>query len=237
MLLLSCDNETQICDKVHLLSMQRTCYEPNMNLKVVLLTCIGCKTKITNTNEGWFMLSTMKSSQGTIRALIGCWIPPGTTQPWSWGFQKTYFKAYWYTNMVQWVLWWERQERWYGRKKQGPMAKKCCYNTFLMNFFGGFYIQLFPLGKVHKGHFSASIWYNGSWEASPPSMCCNHIIANETYHYFHALPLKLAPTCFIKQCGTSRAQEFEYTWCTFQIMLNDQHKVHIICKLHITCTN
>ena len=27
--------------------------------------------------------------------------------------------------MVQWVLWWERQERWLGRKRQGPMWKKC----------------------------------------------------------------------------------------------------------------
>ena len=49
-------------------------------------------------------------------------------------------------------------------------------------------------------------------------MCLDHIIANEMYHVFHALPLKLAPTCFIKQCGTSRsrAQDFE---CNFVFML------------------
>ena len=40
-----------------------------------------------------------------------------------------------------------------------------------------------------------------------PSMCLNHIIAHDTCHFFHALPLKLAPTCFIKQCEISRTQE------------------------------
>ena len=29
------------------------------------------------------------------------------------------------TNMVQWVLWWERQ---------GPMVKKYCFNEYLMIF-------------------------------------------------------------------------------------------------------
>ena len=52
-------------------------------------------------------------------------------------------------------------------------------------------------------------------------MCLDHIMTHETYHFFHALPLKLAPTCFTKQCGTSRTQEFEYTWWSgLQIMLN-----------------
>ena len=73
---------------------------------------------------------------------------------------------------------------------------------------------------------------NESWEASSPSMCLHHIIAHETYHFFHTLPLKLAPTCFIKQCGTFRTQEFEHTWWSgFQIMLNVQHKVHVTCKI------
>ena len=40
-------------------------------------------------------------------------------------------------------------------------------------------------------------------------MCLDHIIACKIYNFFLALPLKLAPTCFIKQCGTSRTQEFE----------------------------
>ena len=66
--------------------------------------------------------------------------------------------------------------------------------------------QLFSLSKAH---FLASIWSNKSSKAIPPSICLNYIIANEIYHFFHALPLKLAPTCFIKQCGTSRTQEFE----------------------------
>jgi hypothetical protein len=41
------------------------------------------------------------------------------------------------------------------------------------------------------------------------SICLNHIIAHETYHYCLDLPLKLAPTCFTKQRGTSKTQEFE----------------------------
>jgi hypothetical protein len=47
-------------------------------------------------------------------------------------------------------------------------------------------------------------------------MCLDHIIARETYHFFHVLPLKLAPTCFIKQCGTSGTQEFE---CKFVFLV------------------
>ena len=67
---------------------------------------------------------------------------------------------------------------------------------------------------------------------SPPSICLDHIIAHDTYHFFHGLPLKLAPTCFIKQCGTSRTQELEYTWWSkLQITLNVQHKVRVTCKL------
>jgi len=36
--------------------------------------------------------------------------------------------------MFQHVLWWERQKRCSCRKKQGPMAKKYCYNKILMVF-------------------------------------------------------------------------------------------------------
>ena len=38
-------------------------------------------------------------------------------------------------DMVQWVLWWGRQKRCSGRKRQGPMAKKCCYNKILLILF------------------------------------------------------------------------------------------------------
>ena len=86
-------------------------------------------------------------------------------------------------DMVQWVLRWKRQERWYGRKRQGPMAEKCHFNKILMNLL---------------------------------SMHLNHIIAHETYHYHLALPLKPAPTCFTKQRGTSKTQEFE---CRFVFLL------------------
>ena len=41
------------------------------------------------------------------------------------------------TDMVQQILWWERQKRCYGRKRQGPMAKKCCHsNSLIETFFG-----------------------------------------------------------------------------------------------------
>jgi hypothetical protein len=130
----------------------------------------------------------------------------------------------WYNDMVQRVLQWERQERWTGRKRQRPMAKKCRYDIFLWTYLEGVYIQLLPLGKAQKAHFSTSMWCNESWEASPPSMCLDNIIAHETYLSFTPLPLKHAPTCFTKRCGTSRTQDFEYTcWSGLQIMLNVQH--------------
>ena len=110
--------------------------------------------------------------------------------------------------MVQRVLRWERQERWYDRKMQGPMAKKWYFNIFEWIFFDASYTTLL----TSKTHFPTSIWSYKSWEASPHSMCLDHIIANDIYHFFHALPLELAPTCYIKQCGTSRTQEFE---CNF----------------------
>ena len=55
------------------------------------------------------------------------------------------------------------------------MAEKCHYNKFLNEFFGGLIIQLFPLGKAHKAHFSTSMCYNESWEASTPIMCLYHM--------------------------------------------------------------
>ena len=41
------------------------------------------------------------------------------------------------TDMVQWVLRWERQKRCSSRKRQGSMAEKYCYNRFFKNFFVG----------------------------------------------------------------------------------------------------
>jgi hypothetical protein len=84
------------------------------------------------------------------------------------------------TDMVQRVLHLERQERWSGRRRQGPMAKKCHFSKFLINLL---------------------------------SICLNHIIAHETYHYCLGLPLKLAPTCFTKQRGTSKSQELSADFC------------------------
>ena len=89
----------------------------------------------------------MKSSQGHVKSVIGCWAHLGTTSIYTkekmssdhgvWGPQKTYFKAY----IIYWhgprVLLWERQKRCYGRKMQGPMVEKYSYNQFLINFFYG----------------------------------------------------------------------------------------------------
>ena len=119
-----------------------------------------------------------------------------------------------------------------------PRLRNAVLIFFNEIFLGGLYIQLFPLGQVHKAYILSSMWRNESWEARPPSMCLDHIIAHETYHFYLALPLKPTSTCFTKQCGTSRTQEFEYTWWSgLQTMLNVQHKVHVTCKLHWTCTN
>ena len=38
------------------------------------------------------------------------------------------------TDMVRWVFWWERQKRYFGRTKQGPMEEKYYYNEILMIF-------------------------------------------------------------------------------------------------------
>jgi hypothetical protein len=141
--------------------------------------------------------------------------------------------------MVQQVLRWERQDMWSGRKRQGPMTENYSYIAlFIKKNWEGFNIQLFPLGQANKAHFTISMCYNESTEASMPSMCHDHIIAHKTYHIYLALPLKPAPTCFTKERGTSRTREFEYTWWSrLQIMLNVQHKVHVTCNWHWTCTN
>ena len=48
-------------------------------------------------------------------------------------------------DMVQRVLHRERQERWSSRKRQGPMAKQCSYNKYLMNLFLGLNVPRFLL--------------------------------------------------------------------------------------------
>ena len=40
-------------------------------------------------------------------------------------------------DMVQKVLWWERQKRCSNRKRQGPMAEKWCYKFFIMKCIWG----------------------------------------------------------------------------------------------------
>ena len=40
-----------------------------------------------------------------------------------------------FTDMVPWVLLWERQKRCYGRKRQGSMVEIHCYNKILIIYF------------------------------------------------------------------------------------------------------
>jgi hypothetical protein len=42
------------------------------------------------------------------------------------------------TNMFQHVLHWKRQKKWYGRKRQGHVAEKCCHDKILI-----FYIIIY----------------------------------------------------------------------------------------------
>ena len=92
--------------------------------------------------------------------------------------------------MVQRVFRWERQERWSGRKRQGPMSEKCHFKNVLMNL---------------------------------PFMCLNYIVAHETYQQYLALPFKPAYTCFIKQRGTSRTQEFKCRFVFWSTSCNVWH--------------
>ena len=97
-------------------------------------------------------------------------------------------------------------------KRKGLCQRNVIFNKLLMSFLKASYTSLL----TSKAHFPTSIWSNKSREASPPSMCLDHAIANEIYHFFHALLLKLAPTCLMKQCGTSTTQESD---CRFVFYL------------------
>ena len=44
-------------------------------------------------------------------------------------------------------------------------------------------------------------------------MCLDHIIAHKEFQFYIALPLKLVPTCFTKQRGTSRTQRIQVHIC------------------------
>ena len=100
---------------------------------------------------GRFTLSTRNSSHGVVRALFGCWTRPGITSvstketmaEWSW---RSRSQKYIFWGLINTLTWSNRfcgdklrQERWCGKKRQGPMVHKCSYNTLLVNFFGGFY--------------------------------------------------------------------------------------------------
>ena len=93
---------------------------------------------------GLFTPWIMKSSKGPIKFVIGCWTPPMTTlvytkekmSKWPWSSRSIrVLRLTLFTDMVQRVLRWEGEKRCYGRKKQGPMAKKRCYNKYLLFFY------------------------------------------------------------------------------------------------------
>ena len=172
------------------------------------------------TSKGRFTLWTMKLDQGVVRTLIGCWTRPETTSvctkekmaegPWRSRSPKYNFEGI--INAMKW------SNRFCGeRRRQGPMANKCRYNTFLVKVFLVALYTTLPTRWDLQGTLF-NMYMMKSWEASPPSICLDHIIAHDTYCFFHALPFKLSPTCFIKQCGTSRTQEFEciffFFWST-----------------------
>ena len=101
--------------------------------------------------EWLFTPWTMKSSQGLVKIVIGCWTHPGTTSvytkekmsKWPWSEYEVHRRHIlmptWSTDMVQRVLRWERQKRCSNRKKQRPMVEKYCYNIYIFNenFVGG----------------------------------------------------------------------------------------------------
>ena len=91
---------------------------------------------------------TMKSFQGLVKFGIGCWIHLGTTlvytkgkmSKWPWSLrplkdisQGLHYPMTWFNGFCV-----GRGERGFliGKGK-GAMAKKCCYNNFLRNFFRG----------------------------------------------------------------------------------------------------
>jgi len=186
----------------------------------------------------------MKLSHGDVKALIGCWTHPGTTsvytmermakEPWRSRSSKYNFQG------LIIALTWSNGFCCERGKRGGMVGKGRCpwqRNALLINFndifWGALYTTL-PTRQAHKAHFSASIWCNESWEACPLFMYLDHIIVHEKYHFFHTVPLKLAPTCFIKQCGASKTQELEcifvclvYQLTDFVLLLSrNQHSVY-----------
>jgi hypothetical protein len=51
-------------------------------------------------------------------------------------FERHILRPTLFIDMVQWVLQWERRKRCFVRKRQGPMAKKLCYNDLSLIFLG-----------------------------------------------------------------------------------------------------
>ena len=92
----------------------------------------------------------MKSSQGLVKYVIGCWTRPESTSVYTKGKmsdrlwssrspKRQILRPTLSTNKVQRILQWERQKRCYGRKRQGPMhmTENYCRNEFLMKFLRG----------------------------------------------------------------------------------------------------
>ena len=99
-----------------------------------------------NNVHGMFTPWTMNSSQGPVKFVIGCWTCPGTTSVYTkekkcqcnHEFEVPnihILRPILSTDMVQRALPWERQKRCFGRKRQGPMAKKLLLSKKFNDFF------------------------------------------------------------------------------------------------------
>ena len=102
--------------------------------------------------KGMFTPRTMKSSQGLLKFVIGCWTRLGITSVYTkekivrvtmkFEVPKRHIAGLTlFTDMVQRILRWEKQKRCSSRKRKEKgkalMIEMCCYNDFLMIFFFG----------------------------------------------------------------------------------------------------
>jgi hypothetical protein len=74
---------------------------------------------------------TMKSSQGPVKSWDHFGLHEGQNARVTMEFEipkRHSLRPTLFSYVVWWILRWERQKRHSSREKQGPMAKKCCYN-------------------------------------------------------------------------------------------------------------
>ena len=95
------------------------------------------------------------------------------------------------TNMLQWVLRWERQKRCSSRKRQRPMIEKWCYNKILMRFF------------VEREDEDKRRQKNGQTCIPPPSQTAlsGHVLKKSTHLFFGAWLFLLVHIWFTPSAG------------------------------------